>query len=291
MNLEELDDLLDDHPHDRKDNAIIVKAPFGYHGSKTRSIPNLLKYLPYMDVWVDVFGGSGVVTLNREPSKKLDVYNDRWSGVTTFFRCMRDPVKLDLMINQLSLMPHSKEEFYDSKDWYKGTSDVDRAVKWYYMLQTSYAHVGRNWGYSRFSAINNKAAENLEHFPHIAKRFMEVQIDNEDFRTIFERYDSPRTVFYCDPPYVDAHVAGAYIHAFNENDDQDLMDCIFNAKGYVALSNYGNNFHKKQPWDDVFLWDLRNQQHGAQTETNHRIGADTVQNRTEYLYIKEVSDS
>jgi len=37
----------------------------------------------------------------------------------------------------------------------------------------------------------------------VCERFRTVQIEHLDYETVFEKYDSPDTVFYCDPPYVD----------------------------------------------------------------------------------------
>jgi len=244
MDLSDLDDLCDDHPTDDKYSDRVVRAPFTFHGSKSRSIPKIMPHLPYLDVWVDVFGGSGVVTLNRKPSKKLDVYNDRWSGVATFFRCVRDPAKREEMVEQLSLMPHSKEDFYDCKQtWHTQHDDVQRAVRWYYMLQTSYGSVARNWGYGIANSFGHKFKEAIKLFPEVGGRFLNIQIENDDFRVILDRYDSYVTVFYCDPPYLDSQQAGSYQHKMTEGDHIDMLDRIHNMHGFVAVSSYRNKLY------------------------------------------------
>lgn len=289
MDLDELDDLLDDHPTDDKYSDRIIRAPFLYHGSKNKSVQYIIKALPVSNVFVDVFGGSGVVTLNRKPSKKLDVYNDRWSGVVAFFRCIRNADKRDQMIQQLSLMPHSKEDFYDCKQtWFQQKDDVERAVRWYYLMQTSYGAVGRNWGYGVASSFGHKFKNNLKLFPEVSEKFLNVQVENEDFRTILDRYDSPSTVFYCDPPYLDAHKAGSYAHQMSEQDHIDMLDQIHSLHAFVGVSGYRNQLYDSYAWDDVLEWEFKGSNHGGQTTSNHRIGAEISATRRECLYIKEV---
>ena len=45
------------------------------------------------DIILDVFGGSGAVTLARK-SCDLEIYNDRHSGLVAFYKCIQDEEKL-----------------------------------------------------------------------------------------------------------------------------------------------------------------------------------------------------
>jgi len=45
--------------------------------------------------------------------------------------------------------------------------------------------------------------DSANNFWDLCERFRSVEIEHLDFETVFEKYDSPETVFYCDPPYVD----------------------------------------------------------------------------------------
>jgi len=286
--LADLDEELDDHPEDKKKKVShkTVKGIFGYPGGKARSVKRIIPLLPYGDVWVDVFGGSGIITLNREPSK-LDVYNDRWSGVVSFFRCIRDKDLMDEMISKLELLPNSKEEFYLSKDW-NVRNDVERAVRWYYMMSYSFGGMGRNWGRATSTRPPNYLLK-LKNFPIIRDRMMYCQIENDDWSNIFESYDSYKTVFYCDPPYIDQHV-GMYKHGFKEADHINLLDTIMDTKGFVAVSSYTNELYNSYDWDDIYTWSVvSTMAPGRGTSSNHREGYDTSnQTRDEVLYVKGV---
>ena len=60
-----------------------------YKGSKKEVLGQLLPLLPYLNTWVDVFGGSGTVTIARKPCP-LDVFNDRHGGICAFFRALKE---------------------------------------------------------------------------------------------------------------------------------------------------------------------------------------------------------
>ena len=80
-----------------------------WYGGKWSHLPWLL---PRIDVeanhFVDVFGGSAVVLLNRKPAA-IDTYNDIDGEVANFFRVLRD--QGSQLIELLELTPFSREEF------------------------------------------------------------------------------------------------------------------------------------------------------------------------------------
>ena len=284
--LADLDEELDDHPTDGKKHAThkIVKGVFGYPGGKYKSLKYLLPHLPYRKVWVDVFGGSGIVTLNREPSV-LDVYNDRWSGVVSFFRCIRDDDLLKQLVERLENMPNSKEEFYYCKNW-NVRNDLERAVRWYYIMSFGFGAMIRNWGRATSTQMISLRLK-LKNFPIVQKRMMQCQIDNEDWSDIFKSYDSFDTVFYCDPPYIGQHI-GMYQDYFSEQNHVDLLDTVMQTDGFVAVSSYENELYDSYKWDEIHKWDVRSTiRAGKGTESNHRAGYHTYNDRrTEVLYVK-----
>src|SRR5262245_45121950 len=99
-----------------------LRAPFSCLGSKFKGLDEILPRLPYRNGFCEPFGGSGVVLLNRNECP-LEVFNDRHSGITAFYRCLRDPVKKDALIERIELSVHSREEFIWSKDTWKDITD------------------------------------------------------------------------------------------------------------------------------------------------------------------------
>ena len=62
-----------------------------------------------------------------------------------------------------------------------------------------------------------------------------VTLETEDFEVIFQRYDSPTTVFYLDPPYffTEDYYPGKVLLP---SDHRRLADLLFGAEGHWLLS-------------------------------------------------------
>jgi len=271
----------------------ILKAPFGYPGGKTRSLPNILKHLPYKPTYVEAFGGSGALLLARQPVT-LEVLNDRYAGVVDFYRCLRHPENYKKLIDYLSLCPHSREDFVEAKmTWCDEPDPVIRAAKWYYMVRYSFGSLGRNFGRATKAAgiISGKIANSLDIFPDLHARLRKVQIENQDWRDCLLDYDSYETVFYLDPPYIDTH-QGTFKHNILRKDHEDLLNLIFRLKGFVALSGYSNPFYENHPWDARYSWDsFVSIDSCSFTENNRKEcfeGLVKRQKAKEVLWIKEI---
>ncbi|MFP7486460.1 DNA adenine methylase [Priestia filamentosa] len=68
------------------------------------------------------------------------------------------------------------------------------------------------------------------------KRLRSVMIECLDFREIIQRYDSPNTFFYIDPPYVGREAY--YKGGFTEQDHIELAELLQNIKGKALISYY-----------------------------------------------------
>lgn len=278
---------LDDTPTKRSNYQ---RAPFGYVGGKWRSLPEILPHLPYRHTWVEVFGGSGVLTINRQPSP-LEIFNDRYAGVVAFYRVLRDPELVERLIKRLELTVHSREEFYWCKEtWEECQDDVERAARWYYMIETSVINKMDAFARSTHSPLGIALQDQLRAFHIIHRRFKKIIVENLDWSMCLRDFDGPETVFYCDPPYLDTD-GGSYVHKFSKQDHIQLLNQIQSTRGFVALSGYENELYDSYKWDDRITWKtFTTARVQAFTDTNHLIGMeDTLKTlRTkEVLWIKE----
>lgn len=278
MSIEDILMGLDDcHLNVKTNRESYKRAAFSYPGKKFDHLDKILPHLPVREVWCEAFGGSGVVTLNR-PKSKLEVYNDRYSGVVSFFRCIRDSNLCGKLIERLELTSHSREEFIDSKDWEDVNDPVERAAKWYVITNQSFGAVGRSFGRGTAQPCHRGFWKNLENIPAIVDRFKYVQIENLDWEQCLLDYDSPSTVFYLDPPYF-ATDEGAYNLNFSREDHRRLVNKIFELKGFVAISGYATSYYDTFPWDEKFSW--------AVEMTQNKRNENTIKVVTECLWIKE----
>jgi DNA adenine methylase len=289
-----LDDLLEMHADTVKEDvkrSNIERAPFGYVGSKFKSIRNLEKHLPYRKKWIDVFCGSGIVTLNRQESP-IEVMNDRYGGSVAFYRCLRDKDKMQQMIEWLELTQHSREDFYHCRNtWCSEKDDVVRAAKWYYMIQSSTIASGRTFGRNTNNPGNEhrKVWPRLPLFPIIHARLRNVTLENLDFETCMSDYDDESTVFYLDPPY--AGTNNVYEGSWSRDDLARLLRRVDKTRGFVALSSYADTqIDECKFWDERHTWEVP-----IMTETKgfvegsckeHLKDVKTTDYATEVLWIK-----
>jgi DNA adenine methylase len=275
----------------------ILKPPFNYAGSKFRSVREIVPRLPYTDVFVEAFGGSGAVLLNREPSI-LEVFNDVHAGVTAFYRCMRDHAKLTKLLEWLEVTVHSREEFVWCRDhWRDPTNDVERAARWYYSVVSSFASLGRNFGRALGpkSIMGGRIRDRIPSFRRIHARFRKVTVENQDWRPILKDFNSKETVAYLDPPYLPTEVArGTYAGELTIDEHRELLAAIGDFKGFVALSGYPNALYDSMPyWDEMHTWKAFVSVKAASDNNPSNIWGDKRKdmsgrsNATEKLWIKQ----
>lgn len=283
-------DMLEDaERQDTKPRDNYARAPFGWPGSKWRSLDKILPQLPYRKGFIEVCGGTGVITINREPSP-LEVFNDRFAGIVALYRCLRDADKCRKLTEWLKTTLHSREEFVWCRDsWDNCSDDVERAARWYYMLRMSFGQLGRNFGRATagFPQHGNALQNSLELFPQISSRFRRVQVENLDAIQCIIDYDHPDHVFYVDPDYIDSD-KGIYKHGV---DHERLLDTIFDSKGFFAVSGYTNPLYENYPWDARHEWEVVVSLKAQSFNDNNLKGKEHVMRRDqkakEVLWIRE----
>jgi len=187
---------------------------FNYPGGKTTIANWIIQHIPDHEVYVEPFGGSAGVLANK-PESPLEVYNDTASLCVDFFRAAkRHPDELQ---HWVQTTPYSRELFdeYTTRLKQDPPEDiVERAGMFWYVQSISFGGKGViNTKKPTFASVQGTYGreshrvkwhrDTADSFYTLCERFRKVQIEHLDYGTVFEKYDSPDTVFYCDPPYVD----------------------------------------------------------------------------------------
>jgi DNA adenine methylase len=221
---------------------------FGWYGGKFSHLDWLLPLLPRSHHYCEPFAGSAAVLLNRSPSA-IETYNDLDGEIVNFFRVLRD--NGDELTRAIGLTPFSREEFSVACKLDPNASPLERARRFYIrarqvrtgLAQT--ASIGR-WANckttsrSGMSGVISRWMGGVELLPQIVERLLRVQIENRPAIDVIRLYDSPETLFYCDPPYVHSTRgdAKAYKHEMTDDQHRDLADVLNRVRGRVAFSNY-----------------------------------------------------
>jgi len=223
---------------------------FGWYGGKFSHLDWLLPLLPKCHHYCEPFAGSGAALLNRELSP-IETYNDIDGDVVNFFRVLRD--RHEELIRAIALTPFSREEYHRAiyATTTQGINEVERARRFYIrarqtrtgLAQT--ASLGR-WanckGTSRagMSGVVSRWLGGVDALDDIAQRLVRVQIENRPAVDVIRLYDSPNTLFYCDPPYL--HVTRgdtkAYGFEMDEGQHHEFADAVNKCRGKAAVSGY-----------------------------------------------------
>ena len=238
---------------------------FGWYGGKFSHLDWLLPNLPQSHHYCEPFAGSGAVLLNK-PISPIETYNDLDGEVVNFFRVLRD--SKDKLIEKIALTPFSREEFAIACELDPDISDIERARRFYIrarqvrtgLAQT--ASVGRwanckNTSRAGMSGVISRWLGGVEQLDFIAERLLRVQIENRPAIEAILLYDSPQTLFYCDPPYIHSTRGdnNAYKYEMSDNDHIELAKVLNNVQGMVALSNYDcplmDELYSKGKWTKI----------------------------------------
>ncbi len=248
-------------------DVIYVRKPrrlaFGWYGGKFSHLDKLLPLLPKCHHYCEPFAGSGAVLLNREPSP-IETYNDIDGEVVNFFRVLRD--QYEELIRTIALTPFSREEYYYAIYGRKnGINDVERARCFYIKARQTRTGLAQTASLGRWanckdtsragmSGVVSRWLGGVDALDDIAQRLIRVQIENRPAIDVLRLYDSPRTMFYCDPPYLHATRGDskAYEFEMDENQHREFAETVDTCKGLVAVSGYDHplmdDFFKPGRW-------------------------------------------
>ena len=234
-----------------------VIKPFRYFGGKFYLVKWILSYIPKHSCYVEPFGGSATVLLNKPPSR-VEVYNDLDGALVNCFRVLQQHP--EQLLSRFEWAICSRQIFYELvaideayRAGQREVQSVEDAVEWafalIYRLGMGYggipikkvypADTSRGMGEHFWSSYRNIKA--------VHERLKCVSIEHLDYREILQRYDREHTLFYIDPPYLFA--SKDYVHTLNtESEHRELLERLLVLKGKVLLSGYSTPFY-----DEVLL--------------------------------------
>lgn len=221
------------------------RSPLIWIGGKSKLAPIIISRLPEHKTYVEVFGGAAHVIVQK-PRSDFEVYNDIDKHLVNFLLVAReDPEKLQQACETL---PYSRWLYETWRDEWKAgkwpPDPFERAVRWFYLNRSAIAKgnspKNKNTGWRHSTSGNPNPARSYQTACQLIKGFSQrirnVQIENLDFRKVILKYDSPDTVFYCDPPYFGCE--HYYVGEFSEEDHRDLAGLLRNIQGKAIVSYY-----------------------------------------------------
>lgn len=219
-----------------------------YHGGKWILAPWIMRHFPTHRVYVEPFGGAGSVLL-RKPRSYSEVYNDLDGDLVNLFRVVQ--TRGSALVKVLRRTPFARDEYYAAMEAAGDPlEDARRLVIRSFMGFGSDSHNAQRRSGFRANANRNGTtpAHDWANYPRalvaIIRRLRGVVIENREAVTIIRQQDSPKTLFYCDPPYVmstrsgRAHSPKCYAREMSDDDHVALAEVLHDLSGMVIVSGY-----------------------------------------------------
>ncbi len=210
--------------------------------------------------YVEPFFGSGAVLFANDPEGISEVVNDLHGELTTFFSVLQDDQLFARFKRQILFVPFSEVEF-QACGKANLQSDVMRAYAFFVRCRQSQA--GRMKSFAPISRNRTRRGMNeqvaawlsaVEGLSEAHERLKRVLVLNRPAVDVIRSQDGARTLFYCDPPYLDETRTSpdVYAHEMSRADHAELLKTLGAIRGRFLLSGYQCGLYDQ--WADKLGW-------------------------------------
>ena len=271
-----------------------------YIGGKARIGKWIKEYIPNdIETYVEGFSGMFWVFFNMDlkkyPNLKTVVYNDynrlnynlmKWAknydvlwNALSQYPCQQLGV-VDTPVEYGQMFAQYQQEIFDENLVITDENSLEIACKYVYVLgqvfsgskpeTASYMDYKGKYRCKVLVFMDKlKNPKYREHFDKI------TFVENTDFQQVVEKYDSPTTYFYMDPPYWKTENYYSN-HDFDVNDHLRLADCIKGIQGKFSLSYY--DFPQLSEWfpKEDYRWEQKDFSKAASTKKEKNVGTELL---------------
>jgi len=201
-------------------------------GSKTRLAPKILPLVKEHVCYCDVFAG-GLGMLMSKPRSKVEIVNDLNNDLVALYRNMQ--FHLPALLDELDWLFASRKNIKDFVSQ-PGLTELQRAARFLLRNRTSFGGKGTTFGVSKTKGggvgFDHPAVKGL--LGNARERLNGVVVENLPYERCLANYDSAETLFFLDPPYLNAPT-GAY-EGFTEAQMKELRERVGGLKAQWILT-------------------------------------------------------
>lgn len=246
-------------------NAVpsISRPVLRYHGGKWKLAPWLISLFPAHLTYVEAFGGAASV-LMRKPRSGGEIYNDLDGEVVGIFRILQDPARAERLRRRLSVTPFARAELQSAYE--PAIDEIDAACK---MIVRSFMGFGSasmtRMHITGFRTSSHRTrggstpsvewADWPNQVPAFVQRLRGVVIECRDAIAVMTQHDSPSTLHYVDPPYMqetrsslknkNGNRGHFYRHDMDDAEHVRLGAFLQTLQGMVVLSGYDSPLYRE----------------------------------------------
>ena len=217
-----------------------MRSFLAYMGGKSLLAGKIVSRIPDHQCYVEVFAGAAWILFKKDENMShVEIINDINLDLVTLYRVVKH--HLEEFIRYFKWILVARDEFERFKsETPDSLTDIQRAVRFYYLLKSGYAARIKNPSFS--IAATSKPRLNLlrieDELSAVHLRLSRVYIDNRNYADLIPKFDKPDTFFYIDPPYYGyENYYGDGV--FYKSDFEKLRDILSTVQGKFILSiNY-----------------------------------------------------
>lgn len=226
-----------------------INSPFRYAGGKFYARKLIIEHIPDHNYYIEPFAG-GASIFFAKPKVKKNWLNDIDKDLINCLVIIRDYP--DELIKKLEGEKASKERHAFYKNEFKPKTNLDKAVRWYYLNRTSYSGIMNMqncyWGYG------DKYSMRPENWPRnilrTSAKLQGVKLTTLDFEDVIAQ--APKGSFlFIDPPYFNADQDKFYACSFKKDDHFRLEKILKKYREKIKfLITYDNSSEIRNlyPW-------------------------------------------
>ena len=183
---------------------------------------------PPHDIYVEPFAGGAAVYFKKPPSEK-EVLNDKDKEIAFAFRFLHDMTTNQFLDLRKFNWVKSERQF-DKVKAMQPADNLQRFYRFYYLKKASWGCGSKN-----FSHLNAGESIDIDRLWKVHLRLQRSHIHGIDALRLIDKYDSPNTFFYLDPPYPNRAFIGANF-SYGIEDLRRLLLKLRSIKGKFLLS-------------------------------------------------------
>lgn len=239
-------------------------CPIKRHGGKNAFNGALAKWIislmqPHRTYCEPYFGG-GSVLLHKDPVNTSEVINDIDGLLMMFWHVLQKPDLFERLHRRLALTPFSEAEFdlacgiLLSQRVGAELGETPTDIAWAFFVVARQSMSGREKSFAPITTGRLRRGMNeqvsawlsaVEGLPLVHERMMRVLVKDGEALDLIDEVDSPETLFYLDPPYLDETRTATEVYRYEVTREHHemLLAKLAHIKGKFILSGYRSTLY------------------------------------------------